>query len=93
MKRFFQVYGRVLGFLRPHRRAAATLCAANLALASIGFIEPRISFLLIIQLRHALCSSSPERDRDTHEPGARPNRIRRDYLFHVEEEPGHPREQ
>ena len=56
MKRFFQVYGRVLGFLRPHRRAAATLCAANLALASIGFIEP-VLFGRVIQ---GLSGSGPE---------------------------------
>ena len=40
MQRFFKTYGRALGFLRPHWRAAAILCAANLALASAGFIEP-----------------------------------------------------
>ncbi len=40
MKRFFKVYGRVLGFLRPHWPAAALLCAANLALTAVGFAEP-----------------------------------------------------
>ena len=48
MKRFVKVYGRVLGLLRPHRRAAAGLCAANLALAAIGFIEP-VLFGRVIQ--------------------------------------------
>ena len=40
MQQFAHTYGRALAYLRPHRRAAAVLCAANLALASIGFIEP-----------------------------------------------------
>ena len=40
MQRFFKVYGRALGFLSAHRLTAAGLCAANLALATIGFMEP-----------------------------------------------------
>ncbi|MGI4943335.1 MAG: ATP-binding cassette domain-containing protein [Janthinobacterium lividum] len=40
MKRFFKVYLRVLAQLAPHRRAAAGLCAANLALVAVGFAEP-----------------------------------------------------
>ena len=40
MKRFFKVYARVLAQLAPHRRAAAALCAANLALVAVGFAEP-----------------------------------------------------
>ena len=40
MKRFFKVYLRVLAQLAPHRRAAAGLCAANLALVAVGFLEP-----------------------------------------------------
>ncbi|MGI4953416.1 MAG: hypothetical protein ACRYGM_16555, partial [Janthinobacterium lividum] len=40
MKRFFKVYLRVLAQLAPHRRAAAGLCAANVALVAVGFAEP-----------------------------------------------------
>ncbi len=40
MKRFLKVYLRVLAQLAPHRRAAAGLCAANLALVAVGFAEP-----------------------------------------------------
>ena len=40
MQRFLKVYLRVLGFLGPHWRAAAGLCAANVALVGIGFVEP-----------------------------------------------------
>ena len=42
MRRFFRIYGRVLGFLAMHRWAAFGLCAANLALAGIGFMEPML---------------------------------------------------
>ena len=42
MRRFFKVYGRVLGFLRPHWPAAGGLCAANLGLAVVGFTEPML---------------------------------------------------
>ncbi len=40
MRRFLKVYGRAVSHLRAHRRAAALLCAANVALAAIGFAEP-----------------------------------------------------
>ena len=40
MKRFFKVYAKVLAQLAPHRRAAAALCVANLALVAVGFVEP-----------------------------------------------------
>jgi glucan exporter ATP-binding protein len=40
MHRFLTVYGRALSFLRPHRSVVALLCVANLALATISFIEP-----------------------------------------------------
>ncbi len=40
MRRFFKVYGRALGFLSRHRLTTALLCAANLTLAAIGFMEP-----------------------------------------------------
>ena len=40
MKRFLKAYVRVLGFLRPHKWAAGGLCAANLALVAVGFLEP-----------------------------------------------------
>lgn len=40
MKRFFKVYARVLAQLAPHWRAAAGLCAANVALVAAGFVEP-----------------------------------------------------
>ena len=48
MRRFFTIYGRAISYLRTHRRAAALLCAANLALAVIGFAEP-ILFGQVIQ--------------------------------------------
>ena len=48
MRRFFKVYGRALGFLGEHRFAASGLCAANLALAGVGFVEP-VLFGHIIQ--------------------------------------------
>ena len=40
MTRFFKVYARVLAQLAPHWRAAAALCAANVALVAVGFVEP-----------------------------------------------------
>ena len=40
MRRFFKLYFRVLGFLREHKLATASLCLANVALAGIGFMEP-----------------------------------------------------
>ena len=48
MKRFLKVYGRVLGFLAPHWRTAALLCAANVALVGAGFVEP-VLFGQVIQ--------------------------------------------
>ena len=48
MKRFLKVYGRVLGFLAPHWRVAAMLCAANVALVAAGFVEP-VLFGQVIQ--------------------------------------------
>lgn len=48
MRRFFNVYGRVLGYLAEHRWTTAGLCAANLALTAIGFMEP-ILFGQVIQ--------------------------------------------
>ena len=44
----FATYRRALSFLRARRRAAAALCAANLALAGIGFAEP-VLFGRVIQ--------------------------------------------
>ena len=40
MQRFLKVYARVLGLLAPHWRAAVGLCAANVALVAVGFVEP-----------------------------------------------------
>jgi len=37
---FLEVYGRVLGLLRPERRLVLLLIAANLALATVPFVEP-----------------------------------------------------
>src|SRR3954451_19067599 len=48
MRRFVRVYGRVLGFLAPHKGAAFILCAANLALAAAGFLDP-VLFGRVIQ--------------------------------------------
>ncbi len=42
MRRFVHIYARTIGFLASHWRAAAALCAANLGLAAIGFIEPML---------------------------------------------------
>jgi ATP-binding cassette subfamily B protein len=42
MQRFLHIYGRTLGFLANHWRAATALCLANLGLAAIGFLEPML---------------------------------------------------
>jgi ATP-binding cassette subfamily B protein len=50
MRRFACIYGRVLGFLAPHKGAAFVLCGANVALAAAGFIEPVLFGQLIQSL-------------------------------------------
>ena len=37
---FFQIYGRVLGLLKPERTLAIILAIANLAVAGLQFVEP-----------------------------------------------------
>jgi ATP-binding cassette, subfamily B, beta-glucan exporter len=56
MRRFFKVYGRALGFLGAHRWTVAGLCAANLALTAVGFLEPML-FGNVVQ---GLSDSHPE---------------------------------
>jgi glucan exporter ATP-binding protein len=42
MRRFFKLYGRTLSFLGAHRLAVAGLCAANVAMTAVGFMEPML---------------------------------------------------
>jgi len=58
--RFLQVYGRVIGMLRPEWRTGAMLVLANLAIAAIGFLDPVLFGRVIDLLSHS--SSIPEDD-------------------------------
>ncbi len=55
MRRFFETYARALKFLWVHRWIAAALCAANLGIAAVGFIEP----MLFGHLIEGLSDGSP----------------------------------
>lgn len=57
---FIEIYGRVMGLLKPERRLAMALAVANIGLAGVGFIEPVLFGRIIDVLSNPTDLSSDE---------------------------------
>jgi ATP-binding cassette subfamily B protein len=62
---FLQIYGRVLGLLKPVRKLAVILTLANLALAAVPFLDPILFGKAIDLLTNAAARGSEATFRDS----------------------------